>query len=326
MITGLFRRIAVFFALAAASALVSGATLAQVGDYPKKQITIVVPFPPGSGTDTAARLLAQGMSNEYKVPVIVENKAGANGFMAASDVAHAAPDGYTLLLTGNTTHSSNQFLFKQLPYDPVKDFTPISLVFKGYLVLLVNASSSAKSVADLAAMAKQGKLNFASGSSTSLLSGEMFRQMAGLDLVNVPYKGNPQALIDLIGGRVDFMFADGSTAAPQIGGGKVRALAVTSSQRDALLPNIPAMNELGYQGYEVTLWTGIYAPAGTPPAVVERLNKTVRRLVNNPELQDWGKHSVFNVLASSPAELAQLQAAESERTSGVVRAAGIEPQ
>ena len=321
------RRKAILLGLGAMSGL-SMRAAAQVDDWPKKLITIIAPLPAGSGTDACARLLAQGMSNEYKVPVIVDNKVGANGFIAARYVAKAAPDGYTLFLTGNTTHSSNEHLFKQLPYDPVKDFSPVSLVFTGFMVLMVNANSPAKSVADLVNMAKKssGKLSFGSGSSASRLSAEMFRQMAGVELVHVPYKGNPQALADLIGGQLDFMFTDGSTTLAQIKGGKLRALAVTSTVRHARLPDVPTMVESGYKEYELAIWTGLYTPAGVPPALIERLNNTVRRVLLTPEIKQWGDNAVFDMVSSSPAGLAQVQSAESERTRRVVRAAGIVPE
>ena len=325
--TDIRRRNAILLGLSAASGLPLTAA-AQTDDWPRRPITIVAPLPAGSGTDACARLLAQGMSSEYKVPVIVDNKVGANGFIAARYVANAAPDGYTLFITGNTTHSSNEHLFKQLPYDPVKDFSPVSLVFNGFMVLMVNANSPAKSVADLVAIAKKtpGKLSFGSGSSASRLSGEMFRQMAGLDLVHVPYKGNPQALIDLIGGQLDFMFTDGSTTLAQLKGGKLRALAVTSPARHARLPDVPSMDESGYKGYEFAIWTGLYTPAGVSPALIQRLNNTVRRVLLTPELKQWGENAVFDMVSSSPVGLAQVQAAESERTRRVVRAAGIVPE
>jgi tripartite-type tricarboxylate transporter receptor subunit TctC len=300
---------------------------AQSDEWPGKPITIVVPLPPGSGTDNAARLLAQGLTAELKVPVIVDNKAGANSFIAARYVARAAPDGYTLLLTGNTSHSSNPHLFKKLPYDPVKDFSPVSLVFKGFMVLMVNAESPVKSVADLVRLGQAPKkLSFGEGSSSSRLSAEMFRQMAGLDFVHVPYKGNPQALTDLLGGQIDFMFTDGATVLAQLKSGRMRALAVTSPVRHPLFPDVPTMEEAGYKGYEISIWTGLYAPAGTPPAVIERLNAAVRKSVMSPEMKKWSATSAYDMISSSPAGLAKVQADESERTGRVVRAAGIEPE
>jgi tripartite-type tricarboxylate transporter receptor subunit TctC len=211
----------------AAASLLTGAFVvpnANAQAYPNKPITIVVPFAPGSGTDQQARAMAQAITAEYKVPVIVDNRAGASGFIAAQYVAKAAPDGYTVLLTTNTTHAANEHLYKKLPYDPVKDFTPVALLSKGHMLLLVQPSSPYKSVEDLLAAARQqpGKLNFGSGSSSSRVASEMLKQMTGIDVVSVPYKSNPMAITDLIGGQVNFMFADAPTALPQVKGGKLR--------------------------------------------------------------------------------------------------------
>lgn len=322
------RHLAIALALGAAALVLPSAAQAQAEAYPQKQITIVVPLPAGSGTDAVARLLAQGMTNELKVPVIVDNKVGANGFIAARHVASAPKDGYTLFLTGNTTHSSNEHLFKQLPYDPVKDFSPVSMVFKAFMVLMVNTASPAKSATELVALGKQSpkKLSFGAGSASGRMAGEMFRQLANTEFVHVPYKGNPQALTDLMGGQIDFMFTDGSTAMAQLKSGKVRALAVTTPQRHPRLPDVPTMDELGFKGYEVSLWTGLYTPAGVPQPVIDKLNAVVRKVLASPELRDFGTGAVFDMVASTPAGLAQAQAAESERTRKVVRAAGIVPE
>jgi tripartite-type tricarboxylate transporter receptor subunit TctC len=210
MQTGSLRsRAALFLGMVAAVAF--GQAAAQA--YPAKPISIVVPYTAGSGTDQLARLMAQLLTTEYKVPVIVENKPGANGFIAAQFVAKAAPDGYTLFMTGSSSHAANEHLYKKLPYDPVKDFTPVTLVYKGYMVMLVNRSSPAKTVNDLIAMAKKapGKLSFGAGSASGRIAAEMFRQSAGINAVHVPYKSNPPALTDLLGGQIDFMFTDAPT-------------------------------------------------------------------------------------------------------------------
>jgi len=235
-----------------AAVLAAGPVHAQ--PYPSKPITIVVPFGAGSGTDQQARSMAQALGAEYKVPVIVDNRAGASGFIAAQYVAKAAPDGYTLLMTTNTTHAANEHLFKKLPYDPVKDFTPVTLLSKGHMLLLVNAESPIKSVADLVAAAKKspGKLNFGSGSSSSRVASELLKQMAGIDMVNVPYKSNPLAITDLLGGQVDFMFADAPTALPQVKSGKLRALAVSGNKRLAAVPALPTVEEAGVKGYDMS--------------------------------------------------------------------------
>src|SRR5690606_26993564 len=224
--------------LACALAFYTCALAAQAQGYPDKPITIVVPFAAGSGTDQQARIFAQAMTNEDKVPVVVDDRVGASGIIAAQHVARAAPDGYTLLMTTNTTHAANTHLFKKLPYDPVKDFTPVTLLGKGQMMLVVPATSPIKSLPELLAAARQhpGKLNFGSGSSSSRVAGEMFKQLTGINVVNIPYKSNPMALTDLLGGQVDFMFADGATAIPQINTKSLRAFATSGTNRLAIAP------------------------------------------------------------------------------------------
>ena len=205
-------------AVLAAGSLASLPAAAQ--DYPTKPITLIVPFGPGSGTDQLARVIGQALSDQAKVPVVVDNKAGASGFLAAQYVAKAAPDGYTVLVTTNTTHAANEHLFKKLPYDPVKDFTPVALLSKGYMLMVVKPDAPYKTVGDLIAAARKspGKLNFGSGSSSSRVASEMLKQLTHTDMVNVPYKSNPLGLTDLIGGQVDFMIADTPTTMPQVEG------------------------------------------------------------------------------------------------------------
>ncbi len=233
-----------FLIAAAVSLAALAGTPARAQDYPNKAITIVVPFAAGSGTDQQARMMGQIITNEYKIPVLVDNKAGASGFIAAQYVAKAAPDGYTVLMTTNTTHAANEHLYKKLPYDPVKDFTPVTLLGKGYMLMMVNPASPIQSVGDLIATARKspGKLNFGSGSSSSRVAGELFRQMTGIDVVHVPYKSNPLAITDLIGGQIDFMFADTSTALPQVNGRKLRPLAASGTQRLPAAANVPTVD------------------------------------------------------------------------------------
>ena len=230
-------------ALTAAAATLAALPVAAQ-DYPSKPISLVVPFGPGSGTDQFARVLAQALGDDLKVPIVVENKGGAAGFIAAQYVAKAAPDGYTLLTTTNTTQSANEHLFKKLPYDPVKDFAPITLVSTGQMLLLVRPDSPYKTLADLIAAAKKapGKLSFGAGSSSSQVASELLKQMAHVDALYVPYKSNPLALTDLIGGQIDFMFADAPTALPQVQGGKLRALAASGSKRVAAAPDVPTVD------------------------------------------------------------------------------------
>lgn len=296
--------------------------------YPDKPITIVVPFAAGSGTDQQARSMAQALTTEYKVPVIVENRAGASGFLAAQYVAKATPDGYTMLMTTNTTHAANEHLFKKLPYDPVKDFTPVTLLSKGHMLLLVNPSSPIKSVADLIAEAKKkpGKLNFGSGSSSSRVAGELLKQMAGIDATNVPYKSNPMAITDLMGGQVDFMFADASTALPQVKGGRLRALAVSGTKRLAAAPSVPTVEEAGVKGYDMSYWMAVYLPPKASAAVTNKLNEMLIKVSAAPAVVALQASTSSETVTSTPDGLAKFQAAESQKWGQVIRAAGIEPE
>ena len=316
-----FRALATLLALATVSA-------AHAQDFPNKPITIVVPFAAGSGTDTQARVVGQAIAAEFKATVLVDNKAGANGFIAAQHVARAAPDGYTLLMTTNTTHAANEHLFKKLPYDPVKDYTPITLMGKGYMYLVVRQDSPVKTVADLVAMAKKapGKLNFGAGSSSSRVGSEMLKQLAGLDVAHVPYKSNPLAVTDLIGGQLDFMFLDAPTAMPHLGGGKLRPLAVSGTTRMSATPAVPTIDEAGVKGFDVSYWFAVYGPPGLPPAVTRRLNEMFVKVSAAPEVKTLRERSSGIEATSTPEELARFQAAESLKWGKVIKAAGIEPE
>jgi tripartite-type tricarboxylate transporter receptor subunit TctC len=313
-------------AVAAAATLAASAALAQ--SFPSKPITIIVPFAAGSGTDQQARAFAQAITAEYKVPVVVDDKAGASGFIASQYVAKAAPDGYTVLMTTNTTHAANEHLFKKLPYDPVKDFTPVALLSKGHMLLLVQPSSPIKSVADLIAAAKKnpGKLNFGSGSSSSRVASEMLKQMAGVEMTNVPYKSNPMAITDLIGGQVDFMFADAPTALPQVNGGKLRAIAVSGTKRLATAPTLPTVEEAGVKGYDMSYWTAVYLPANVPPAITARLNEMFVKVSNAPAVLSFQNTTSGEVATSTPEGLAKFQAEESQKWGRIIKAAGIEAE
>ena len=314
-------------ALTAAAATLAALPVAAQ-DYPSKPISLVVPFGPGSGTDQFARVLAQALGDDLKVPIVVENKGGAAGFIAAQYVAKAAPDGYTLLTTTNTTQSANEHLFKKLPYDPVKDFAPITLVSTGQMLLLVRPDSPYKTLADLIAAAKKapGKLSFGAGSSSSQVASELLKQMAHVDALYVPYKSNPLALTDLIGGQIDFMFADAPTALPQVQGGKLRALAASGSKRVAALPDVPTVAEAGVKGYDMSYWFAIYAPAGTPAAIVNKLNQAFAKATTSEGFKNFMAKTSGEVSLSTPEGLAQFQAADSKKWGQVIRAAGIKPE
>ena len=310
------------------AAVLAAQPVAQAQDYPSKPLTIVVPFAAGSGTDQFARAMGQALTEATKLAVIVDNKPGANGFIASQFVARAPADGYTLLMTTNTTHAANEHLYAKLPYDPVKDFSPVILLAKGHMALLVASTSPIKTLADLLTEARKrpGKLSFGSGSSSSRVGSELLRQMAGLDVLHVPYKSNPFAITDLIGGQIDFMFADAPTALPQINGGKLRGLAVSGTKRLSTLPNVPTVEEAGVKGYDVSYWTGVYLPANAAPAVVKRLNELLARGMTAPAVAAFQSATSGEVSLSTPEGLAAFQAAESLKWGKVIRAAGIIPE
>lgn len=300
---------------------------AQAG-YPNRPVSFVVPFAAGSATDQLARALGQSLTEQTGQPVVVDNRAGASGMLAAQHAARAAADGYTVLITTNTTQSANPHLYKKLPYDPVKDLAPVSGLGKGGQVLVVRAESPHTSVAELLAAARKapGRLSFGSGSSSSRVAGELFQQMAGVQLLHVPYKSNPLAITDLLGGQIDMMFADASTGVPQVQAGKLRALGVTPLQRMAVLPDVPTIAQAGVQGYDMGYWFGAYVPAGTPAAVVARLNGVFANALKTPALQQFFEKSAGVPFPTSPDELARFQAAETEKWGRVIKAAGIEPE
>ena len=317
------RRITTGLLLATA---LQGAAWAQA--YPAKPITFVVPFAAGSATDQLARALGQSISTDTKQAVVVDNKAGASGMLAAQSVAKSAPDGYTVLITTNTTHAANEHLYKKLPYDAVRDFAPVTALGKGSQVLVVSTSSPYKTVGELIAKAKAepGKLAFGSGSSSSRVAGELFKQMAGVDILHVPYKSNPLAITDLLGGQIDLMITDTSTGVPQVKGGKLRALGVSTAQRTALLPDVPTIDEAGVKGYDMGYWFAAYAPAGTPPAVVKRLRELLVAGTASASAKIFFDNSGSVPFTTTPEGLAKFQAAETEKWGRVIKAAGIEAE
>jgi tripartite-type tricarboxylate transporter receptor subunit TctC len=312
-----------------AIALSSSPSLAGAADaYPSRPITFVVPFAAGSATDQLARALGQSITEKTKQTVIVDDKAGASGMMAAGAAAKTPADGYTVLITTNTTQAANEHLYKKLPYDPVKDFQPVTGLGKGGQVLVVRADSPYKSVADLLADARKrpGKLSFGSGSSSSRVAGEMFKQLSGTDILHVPYKSNPAAITDLLGGQVDMMITDTATGVPQIKGGKLRALGVSTEKRLALLPDVPTIAEAGVKGYDMGYWFAAYVPAGTAPAVVKRLRELLLDASNSATAKAFYQGAGVEPWTTTPEELSNFQAAETVKWGKVIKAAGIEPE
>src|SRR3954466_3912912 len=263
------------------------ATAAAQAPYPNRNITLVLPFAAGSGTDTTTRLIGKELGVALGVSMVIDNKAGANGSIAASYVARSAPDGYTLFVTTNTTHSANPFLLKIMSYDPVKDFTPIARTGDLPFMLVINPEVPANSVEELVALAKKepGKYSYASGSSSAIVSGATFARLAGIDMLHVPYKSSPPALTDVIAGRVSMMFTDVPSGLPHVNGKSLKALAVTTKYRSKIMPDLPTMDEAGVKGFDVTSWQGYFGPANLPSDVVIKLNTAIRGIVERPEIQ-----------------------------------------
>ena len=310
--------------LAVASA--SGTAAAQ-GKWPSKPITYIVPFPAGGTTDILARLISQKLGPALGATVIVENRAGAGGNIGSDFVAKAAPDGYTILGGTISSHAINVSLYPKLPYDPVKSFAPVALIGTNTNVLVVGAASPYKTVQELtaAAKAKPGSISFASaGNGTSQhLSGELYKGIAGLDMVHVPYKGSAPAMQDVIGGQVPMMFDTSVVAGPFIESGKVRALAVTSAKRTPQLPNVPTMAESGVSGYDLQSWQAIFAPAGTPTPILQRLQTEVAKIIMSPEIQERLGKLGMEPSAMTAEQFAAFQASEIAKWAKVIKAGNI---
>jgi tripartite-type tricarboxylate transporter receptor subunit TctC len=318
-------RLAVFCAASIAGAL---PTVQAQTKYPEKPLNFVVPFAAGSATDQLARALGQSVTEQSKQPVVVDNKAGASGMIAAQFVAKAPADGYTVLITTNTTHAANEHLYKKLSYDPVKDFAPVTGLGKGGQVLVVRADAPYKTVADLLAKARKepGKLSFGSGSSSSRVAGELFKQLSKTDILHVPYKSNPNAITDLLGGQIDFMITDTATGLPQVKAGKLHALGVSTTRRSPQLPDIPTIDEAGVKGYDIGYWFAAYVPAGTPAPVVARLHDLLVAATRSAAAKVFFDTSGAEAWTTSADELARFQAAETVKWGNVIKGAGITPE
>ena len=304
--------------------VVSGAAEAQ---FPAKPIRVVVPFPAGSATDTITRVLAQSVSQSIGQTVVVENKAGADGAIAAAEVAKAAPDGYTLLMATNSPMSAVPAMKKNPPYDPVADFTPITDVGRYTFFIVVHPSVPAKTLKELIdhARANPGKVNYATGNTTGIVSTAFFASLAKIDLVHVPYKGEPQALTDLVAGRVQLMFCSSGTSMPQIREGRLRPIVTTLAKRTHLLPELPTIAEAGMPEFSITSWAGLFGPAKMPAAVVERLNKEFVAAMARSDVQAAMEKQAFALSPSSPRELAAFVKEQMESSRRILRAAGVEP-
>jgi tripartite-type tricarboxylate transporter receptor subunit TctC len=311
----------------AAALLAGAATAAAAQAYPTHVVKLVVPYGPGSSPDHVGRIIAQQMQESLGQTVIVDNRAGALANVGTAEVARAAPDGYTILLTTNTPHAANVALFKKLPFDPVKDFAPIVRLITTSMVMLVRADFPADNLADFIAYAKTRPqaLSAGYGSAASIVSIAKLRTAAGFKTLDVPYKGVPLAITDVLGGQVDFTFGDFAVSMPQIRGGKMKGLGVTSPVRTPLAPEIPAIAER-FPGFETRIWYGLVAPAGTPRAVVTRLHDVVAASLSKPEVKERLGGLGLEPAPMAPEEFAEFIQREIAKWTREVREAGIQPE
>ena len=316
------------YAAAVAVLFLAGSAGAQ--GYPVRPLRFIVPFPPGGGNDIMARVVGQKLTESFGVQVVIDNRAGAGGNIGAETAAHAVPDGYTLFLGGVGSHGINPAIQAKLPYDPVRDFAPVSLIASAPLLAVVHPSVPAKSIGDLIklARARPGQLNFASSGVGTIghLSAELLNAMAGIRIEHVPYKGTGPALTDLLGGQVQLMFNSAVSMLPQVRTGKLRALAVTSAKRLAALPEMPTVAESGVPGYEAASWYGVFVPAGTARPTIEKLSGEVVRITRAPDVRERLLADGAEPAGMSPAEFAAFIQRELARWAKVVREAGIKPQ
>lgn len=303
---------------------------AQDSAYPTKPIRLLVGVPPGGTTDLVARVVGDQLSRQMGQPVIIDNRGGAGGNIAAEFVAKSPPDGYTLFLGPVGTMTINPFVYAKMPFDTMRDFAPISQLTSLPIVMVVNPSIPAKNVREFVvfAKAKPGEASFASGGNGTQthLAGEMFKSMTGIEMVHVPYKGTAPAMVDLLGGRVSAMYDQIATAMPHIKAGKLVAIGVTTAKRSSIAPEIPTIAESGVPGYEATTWHGLFAPAGTPKDIIAKLNAEVVKALNSPEVIEKFKANGVDPVPSSPEQFSAFVQSELNRWRDAVKAAGLKPE
>lgn len=301
---------------------------AQAQSYPSRTITLIVPFAAGSGTDSIARIVTQRLAEVLKTSIVIDNRAGANGAIGAAAAARATPDGYTLMIGGVSTHAANPSLMKSIQYDPKGDFLPISQLGIFPYFLIVSPEVPAKSVKELVALAKAkpGTLSFAYGNAIGQIAGEMLKTRTATDLLAVPYKSSPQGVTDLIAGRVSIMFVDMTAAMSQVQAGQLRALATASRDRTALFADLPSIKEAGIDLFDITAWTGFFAPKGTPPEVIERLAGALHRVMDDPAVRASLAAIGFEAKWAGPSAFGARVAEDLELWVRLTREAGIERQ
>ena len=302
--------------------------LAALAQFPAKPIRMVVPFPAGSATDTIARILSNSVSQSIGQTLVVENKAGADGAIAAAEVAKSPADGYTLLMATNSPMSAVPAMKRNPPYDPVADFTPITDVGRYTFFIVIHPDVPAKTLSELIdyARANPGKLNYATGNTTGIVSRAFFASQAQITMVHVPYKGEPQAIADLVAGRVQLMFASSTTAVPQVREGKLRALVTTLAKRSQLLPEVPSISEAGMPQFSITSWAGLFGPAKMPREVVDRLNREFGAAMARADVQAAMERQAFALSPSSPEQLAAFVKEQLESYRRTLQAAGVQPE
>ena len=313
--------------LAAAAALPL-ANIVRADSFPNGPFRILVPFGPGSATDQSARNIADGLNRIFGVPAVVENKPGANGAIAADIAAKARSDGQTIFVCSNTAAASNVALMKSLPYDPLTDFDPMTIIGRAPVFMIVNPKVEATTAQEFVALCKRqpGKINFGSGSASTRISGELLKARTGIDMVHVPYKSTPLALTDTMSGHVQMCFADPVTSLPQVKAGTVRCLGVGSRGRYKLTPEIPTLIEQGIPDFELMTWTGILLPRGVPQPVMARLRETMLNSITDPAYVERQAQGGSEIAPCSPDEMRRIMVAEIELSREMMKIAGIEPE
>ncbi len=314
--------------LAALATLATVTSQTHAQNYPTRPVTIITPFAAGSVTDATARSIASHLQEALGQPFIVENRAGAGGMPAASAVAKAAPDGHMLFITTNTTHSAAPGLFKNVPYDPIKDFTPVARIGSFPSLIAVNPNQPIKSMQELVAFARAnpGKLSIAHGNSTGHITIEALKQRTKIDMGRVPYRSNPAAMTDLIAGHIPLMVPDFGTGMPQLKAQKIRPLAVLTKERSATLPDVPSLHETVMPNFDLLAWAGMFAPAGLPPAIAERISGALQTMLSRPEVKERMLNVGVEVFYTGPKEFDAYVRSELVKWTGLIKEVGIQPE